>query len=111
MIPIPPDLRAALSNRVLSDIQRWWTSLTPEQQLDISEPSEPRIDECISQLDIDDLDPAYDYFPIYEYLVNHEMRTVGFVSDAQKDSFHKIATTYLAALGSDYRHGDRGAVG
>ena len=56
------------------------------------------------------MDPADDHFQIYEYLVNHELRSVGFIADAQQAGFHKIATTYLATLGSDYRHGERGTV-
>lgn len=107
---LPKDLSDSLSDRVLSDIERWWTSLTPEQRSDLCDASEPLPDDCISLPDLDDLDPTDEHFPIYEYLVNHELRTVGFVADAQKDNFHKFATTYLATLGSDYRHGDRGTV-
>jgi len=107
---LPPELQDSLSDRVIVDIEEWWASLTPEQRLEIDSTSEATPTDCVPLPNLDDFDPNDDHYQIYEYLVNHEIRTVGYVADEHKGNFHKIATTYLATLGSDYRHGDQGTV-
>lgn len=107
---MPSDLRDSLSDSVLSNIERWWSSLTLEQQIEVCDVSKPFRGEHVSIASLNEMDPADDHFQIYEYLVNHELRSVKFIADAQQAGFHKIATTYLATLGSDYRHGERGTV-
>ena len=110
LMQIPPDLRDSLSDRVLIEIAKWWSSLTPDEQLEIRDASQPLASDYTPLPNLDDVDPDDEHFPIYEYLVNHELRTVGFIAEDQKDSFHKFASSYLATLGSDYRHGERGSV-
>ena len=103
-------MRDSLPDRVIADIERWWTSLTPEQQNQINNDPDSASKEFDPLPDFDDLDPDDECYPIYEYLVNHELRIVGFVAEEQQDDFHKFVSCYLASLGSDYRHGGRGTV-
>ena len=51
-----------------------------------------------------------EFYPFYEYLANQELRVVNFVADSEAQSAHRIVSSYLATLGSDYRHGTRGTV-
>ena len=110
MMDLPADLRESLTDEHFTAVLRWWESLTQQQQNDLAGETDSQL-EMFSQLpELDDLDPDDEFYPYFEYLTNHELRVVNFVADAQAQSAHRIVSSYLASLGSDYRHGQSGTV-
>lgn len=104
------DLKKSLSNNDFAAVLAWWESLTSEQQRDLSDAASPP-SETFSPLPVPDkLDPDDERYPFFEYLINHELRVVNFVADAEAKSSHRIVSSYLASLGSDFRHGEFGTV-
>lgn len=108
---LPSDLQESLSEHEFSLVEEWWASLTLEQQLDYSDASEMRPEDFATLPDLDDLDPELEMLPFCEYLTNHELRLVNFVDESTVRSSYRIVSSYVASLGSDYRHGKRGTVG
>lgn len=107
---LPADLKESLSDSDFSAVLGWWESLTPEQQRDLSGTTGSQ-SEKFSPLPVpEELDPDDELYPFYEYLTNHELRVVNFVADEQAKSAHRIISSYIASLGSDYRHGESGTV-
>lgn len=81
-----------------------------EQQRDLSDTANSPSDRFAPLPAPAELDPDDELYPFYEYLINHELRVVNFVADEQAKSAHRIVSSYLASLGSDYRHGESGTV-
>lgn len=108
---LPDDLREALAEEDFAAVQRWWQSLTPEQQDEIGNASSPDVQEFAPLPTPEELDPSDEFFPFYDYLINHELRIVNFVAEAEANSGgYRIVSSYIASLGSDYRHGQSGTV-
>ncbi len=107
---LPDDLHESLTEEDFAAVQTWWESLTPDQQCDLRSESDSEL-ENHSPLQIpDELDPDDELSPFYDYLINHEFRLVNFVAEAEAKSSYRIVSSYIAALGSDYRHGQSGTV-
>lgn len=90
---LPDAIQDLLRPEDFEAVQSWWQSLTGQQRRDCTDISV----ETVST-------------PIYDYLVNHELRIVGYVDESAQRSMFKIKSTYVAPLGEDYRHGQRGTV-
>lgn len=106
---LPTELKESLSGPDFAVVSTWWNSLMPEQQQDLIS-TDVAVEEFMSLPNLDEVDPEDELFPFYEYLTNHELRIVNFVADEQSNSAHRIVSSYIASLGSDYRHGDSGTV-
>ncbi|MEQ9408201.1 MAG: hypothetical protein RIK87_10770 [Fuerstiella sp.] len=107
---LPDDLRESLAEEDFAAVETWWESLTSEQQNDLSGDSDSKL-EKYSPLPIpDEPDPDDELFPFYDYLINHEFRLVNFVAEPEAKLSYRIVSSYLASLGSDYRHGQSGTV-
>ena len=107
---LPDDLRESLAEEDFAAVQCWWQSLTPEQQDEIGSVTSPNIHEFAPLPTPEELDPSDEFFPFYDYLINHELRIVNFVAEAEAHSGFRIVSSYIASLGSDYRHGQSGTV-
>jgi len=108
---LPEDLRESLAEKDFAAVQNWWDSLTSEQQCDVTGDWGSKREE-FSPLPLpEDPDPDDELFPYYDYLINHEYRVVNFVAEAEANSSYRIVSSYIASLGSDYRHGQSGSVG
>jgi hypothetical protein len=107
---LPDDLRESLSADEFNAVLCWWKSLTLEQQRDVSHVTDAALEELLPLPTEEELDPEDELYPFYEYLTNHELRVVNFVAEAQIMSAHRIVSSYIASLGSDYRHGQSGTV-
>ena len=107
---LPAELRKTLSEGDFADVESWWASLTPQQQREIGSAEDVRTEEFSPLPKLDSLDPEDDLYPFYEYLTNHELRVVNFVADSEARSAHRIVSSYIATLGSDYRHDRPGTV-
>lgn len=107
---LPADLRLALSESEYETVQRWWKSLTAEQQRDYGDVSQMSEEDFATLADIHGAADQSEPDPYYDYLVNHELRLVGFVDDVAAKSSYRIMSCYVASLGSDYRHGKPGTV-
>lgn len=107
---LPADLQESLSERDYAAVAAWWESLTPQQQRDYSDTARLEAEGFSPLPNLDEMDPEFELFPFYEYLANHELRLVNFVADEEAKSAHRIVSSYIAMLGSDYRHGQSGTV-
>ncbi len=106
---LPDDLREALADDDFAAVQRWWQNLTPQQQDSLIDASNPEQEQLPLPIP-DEPDPDDELLPFYEYLVNHELRVVNFVADADAESSYRIVSSYITSLGSDYGHGQSGTV-
>lgn len=105
---LPADLYDSLDAANLAAVLGWWKALTPQQQSELSENSnENRLEFESLKEEIEPDDPRR---PIYDYLINHELRVVGYVDESQIKGSYRIMSAYLASLGSDFRHGQSGTV-
>ncbi len=109
-IDLPADLKQSFSESDYAAVLRWWESLTAEQQREYSDVSEMTPEDFATLSDIEDTAPDPETQPYYDYLINHELRLVGFVDDVAAQSSYRIMSSYVASLGSDYRHGKPGTV-
>jgi len=107
---LPDHLRESLNESDYLAVLRWWNSLSPAERHEYSVisllPEEGHV--ALPEMGNDDLDP--DMKPFYDYLVNHELRCVGYVDDTAAASSYRIVSHYVASLGSEMRH-RRGTVG
>ncbi len=101
---LPSHLRESLNESDYLAVLDWWKSLAPAQRRefrDISDlPNEGHF--ALPETGDDDLDA--DVQPFYDYLVNHELRCVGYVDDTAAASSYRIVSHYVASLGSEMRH-------
>jgi len=108
---LPAHLQESLSASDYTTVVQWWNSLTADHQREYSNVSEMTPEDFDALNDFDELEPDPENLPYYDYLVNHELRLVGYVDDVAAQSSYKIMSSYVASLGSDYRHGESGSVG
>lgn len=101
---LPDHLRESLSESDYSAVLRWWNSLTPEDRQEFSDVSVLPDEERVALPDTEDGDRDPEMQPFYDYLVNHELRCVGYVDDTGVASSYKIMSHYVASLGSEMRH-------
>lgn len=116
MAKLPADIAESLAPSELESVAQWWKSLSDREQEDLLDCSQLTaldfksldeaigLDEIEGQLSGDEL-PGY-----FDYLVNHEFRLVGFVDETAEKSSYRVMCSYVASLGSDYRHGKPGSV-
>lgn len=116
MLKLPADLSDSLTSADLNSVANWWETLSEEEQEDLLDCSHLTaldflaLDEALG-LDEIDASASGDELPSYfDYLVNHEFRLVGFVDQVAAKSSYRVMCSYVASLGSDYRHGKPGSV-
>lgn len=107
---LPPDLQEALSDRDYALVATWWDSLSTEQQNEICDVSTLAATEFAALPMQDEQDADDPMSPFFDYLINHEWRIVNFVAEPERSKSYRIVSSYLASLGSDYRHGGNGSV-
>ena len=103
-IDLPGDLRDALNDADYAVVLRWWNSLSADERGEISDASALKLDGHVALPDLETTESAPEMQPFYDYLVNHELRCVGFVDNAAAASSYRIVSHYIASLGSDLRH-------
>lgn len=116
MNELPTDIRDSLAPAELEAVNSWWHSLTEQEQLgllDCSDLEDADHKTIETQVGLDDLDNSAisdEMNPYYDFLVNHELRLVGFVDQTAERSSYRVMCGYIASLGSEYRHGKPGNV-
>jgi hypothetical protein len=108
---LPADLKESLSELDYVIVVQWWDSLSSEQQCEYTDVAEMAAEDFDALIGLEDIDPAPEMRPYYDYLVNHELRCVQFLDEVGAKSSYKILSAYVASLGADYRHGESGTVG
>ena len=116
MFKLPADISHSLTPADLNSVSKWWETLSDQEKEDLLDCSHltaldfMALDEALG-LDELDVSVSGDELPGYfDYLVNHEFRLVGFVDQAAEKSSYLVMCSYVASLGSDYRHGKPGSV-
>lgn len=100
---LPDELRQSLPDRDYQAVLQWWISLSPEEQVAISDVSELGTAEDSALAD-EELEAAPETQDFYDYLVNHELRYASYLPPEAASSSYKIVSHYLALLGSELRH-------
>ena len=107
---LPSDLQESLDESHFAAVASWWESLSPQQQHEYSDVAKMGAEEFELLEELEEIEPDDPRRPYYDYLVNHELRLVGFVDEVHAKSSYRIMSAYVATLGSDYRHGKSGTV-
>ena len=107
---LPVDIQESFSPDDFAQVEAWWESLSLPQQQDLSNAFEVNLEHFDPLPNIEEMNPEDELYPYFEYLINHEYRVVSFVADSELTSSYRIVSSYIAALGSDYRHGEHGTV-
>ncbi|WDI43143.1 hypothetical protein [Bremerella sp. P1] len=116
MNELPADISESLTPVELVPVKRWWDALGKKEQEELLDCSQltaldfKSLDESIGLDEIDALEDGNDLPGYFDYLVNHEFRLVGFVDETAEKSSYRVMCSYVASLGSDYRHGKPGSV-
>ncbi len=116
MADLPQDISDSLTNSDLVAVNAWWDTLTERQQLglldcaNLQNADYKTIEQYTGLGDLDATTIADEMVPYYDYLVNHELRLVGFVDQTAELNSYRVMCGYIASLGSDYRHGKPGNV-
>ncbi|MEK6237677.1 MAG: hypothetical protein N2C14_23460 [Planctomycetales bacterium] len=107
---LPNHLKQSLTEADYLVVLQWWNSLSPEDRDEYSDISELAEERHVALPDIENQNQEPDTPLLYDYLVNHELRWVSYLADADAASYHKFVSWYPASLGSELRH-RRGTVG
>ena len=116
MTDLPADIRDSLASSDLEAVSSWWDSLTEKQRrelldcTDLKEANYKTIEQKTGLGELEETSLADEMAPYYDYLVNHELRLVGFVDQTAELSSYRVMCGYIASLGSEYRHGKPGNV-
>lgn len=116
MPKLPTDISESLAPAELKQVTLWWETLSAQEQEELLDCSQltphdfKTLDEAIGLDEIDALASGDELPGYFDYLVNHEFRLVGFVDETAEKSAYRVMCSYVASLGSDYRHGKPGSV-
>lgn len=116
MANLPAELSDSLTSAQLELVTQWWENLSETEQEDLLDCSQLTVldfmalDEAIGLDELDGADEGEELPGYFDYLVNHEFRLVGFVDETAQRSSYRVMCSYVASLGSDYRHGKPGSV-
>ena len=101
---LPDDMKQSLSETDYVNVLRWWKSLTTQQRQDYSDISDLAEDNnvTLAKIEHEDVDPEAD--SLYDYMVNHELRCVGYLHETEAANSYKIMSHYISSLGSEMTH-------